>query len=112
MHFLDLPDRAALDQLDDAAIVVRSVNLGAHLRDELVLFGKVREHTGFVYGVCQWLFAVDMLLHSQRHRGCRSVRVVRRADEHGVDLVGFSFQHDSIVAILASTGVNLPGSLQ
>ena len=39
-------DRAGLDQLDDAAVVVAGVDLGAHLRGDLGLGGGLADDAG------------------------------------------------------------------
>ena len=62
MDALDRPERPALHDLDDAAVVLPGVDLRAHLRDELLLrreLAQVRASSCTVWR--QRLLAVDVL---------------------------------------------------
>ena len=107
VHFLDLADRLRLDQFHDAPIGVASVNLRAHLRGHLGPVVGLADRAGFVHRMGHRLLAVHVLakLH-RRHRRQRMV-VVRRADDHGVDV--FLLEHLPPVAVTASLAGPLPG---
>ena len=90
MHLVNRADRARLDQLDHAAIVVFGVDLRAHLGRQLALVGQVglADHVGFVHAMGQRLLAVHAqpALHGPIAR-------------QGVDLVGRA-HHDGIQILL------------
>ena len=88
------------------------MNLSSHLGDEIVFFGKIGESSCFVDGMCQWLLAIDMLLHPHGHRGSGGVTMIGCADQNGINLAFFFFQHDSEVAIFASVRIILTGAVE
>ena len=75
----------ALHQFDDAAIVVGSVNLRAHLCGYLRLDSRFRHHARFPNRVGQRLLAVDVFAEPQRRHRRQGMRVLRRADNDRVE---------------------------
>ncbi len=86
--FADRADHAALDQLDDAPVVVAGVNLGAHLRRDAGLRRSLADDARLVHVVGERLLAVDVLLQLQRGQRGERVRVLGGADDDGVELIG------------------------
>jgi len=87
------PNRARLHQFDDPPIVVAGVDLSADLRCHFRLPCRFGNQAGLVDRVRQGLLAVTMLAHPHGHDARQGVRVVRRADDHGVDLTLDLLQH-------------------
>ena len=85
MTLADRADGAALDQLDDAAVIVRGMNLRAHLRGDFGLDRRFGDEARFPDGVGERLFAVNVLARPKRRHGRESVRVLCRADHDGVE---------------------------
>ena len=85
VDLLDRADGAALDQLDDAAVVVAGVNLRAHLRDPLVLRRRLGDQPGLVRRYASAASRSRRAGRLQRRQGGDGVRVVRRGDEDGVE---------------------------
>ena len=81
-------DGAGLDQLDDAAVVVVGVDLGAHLGGDLGLGGGLADDPGLADVVGQRLLAVDVLAELQGRQGGEGVGVLGGADDDGVEVVG------------------------
>src|SRR5262249_49909519 len=64
------------------------------------LVGRNQAHLpGFVDGVGQRLLAVDVLAEAHRHDAGRGVRMVRRADGDGVELLGHLVEHLAVVEV-------------
>ena len=78
-------DRAGLNQLDDAAVVVGGVDLRAHLRGTFCRGGSLGNHARFVNRVRERLFAVDVLAGFEGAHSGEGVRVVGGADDDGVE---------------------------
>ena len=88
MGFAHRADRAGLDQLDDAAVVVAGVDLRAHLRGDLRLGRRLADDAGLPDVVRQRLLAVDVLAELQGRQRGEGVRVLAGADDDGVELAG------------------------
>ena len=88
VRFVHRPDRAGLDQLDDAPVVVGGVDLRAHLGGDLGLGGGLANDAGFPDVVRQRLLAVDVLAQLQGRQGGEGVGVLARAHDDRVELAG------------------------
>jgi len=87
VYFANLADDAGLQHLDEGFEGGCRVELDAHLRDDFVLAGRLGEFAGFVDGVCQWFFTIDVLTHFDcGHRG-DGVDVVRGGDDDGIYVI-------------------------
>ncbi len=82
-----VPDRAVLDPFADQPELLAGVALVAHLGLHLVLAGGLGQHAGLPHGARQRLLNVDVL--APLHGGHRNhgVQVVRRGDDHRVDVL-------------------------
>ena len=106
---MDLPHRtdgAALNQLNDAAVVVAGVNLRAHLRDALVFGGGFRHLASLGDGVRQRLFAVDVLACLESGQRDNGVVVVGRGDDDRLDVL--AVDDAAPVAVEDRLGETLP----
>ena len=92
-------DGAGLEPLLHQAQALFGVALVAHLRDDLVLPRRLGQRPGLADGARQRLLHVDVL--AQLHRGHRDqgVRVIRRGDEHRVDVL-LLLEHHAVVLVL------------
>ncbi len=85
VSFFDFANRARLDQFYGAAVVVGGVNLRTHLGGDLA-FGVFFLHpAGFLHGMCEGFFAVDVLSGPHRGDGGWGVMVIGGADDDGID---------------------------
>ena len=84
----DGADGAALDQLDDAAIVVARVDLRAHLRRHAGRGRRLADHARLRDVVRERLLAVDVLLQLERRQRGERVGVLGRAHHDGVEVAG------------------------
>ena len=75
----------ALDQLDDAAIVLARVDLDAHLRRDLGLRRRLADLARLPDVVRQRLLAVDVLAVLEGEQGGEGVGVLAGADHDGVE---------------------------
>ena len=80
------------------ARIVARVPLIAHLRRQLLLLRFLRQFPHLVDRPGEWLLDVDVLAQSHRGRCDDRVRVVRRGDQHGVDVL-LLLEHLAIVLI-------------
>ena len=86
VNFVHWADRARLDQFHHLVIISAGVNLRADLRDELVLAREFRDDAAFRDRARERLLAIDMATTAQRRRRRDRVRVIRRGDDHGVNV--------------------------
>ncbi len=98
----------AQDDLHCPAQAVGSRALIAHLRGDLHLLGRLAHVPGLGDRVRQRLLAVDVLAHVHRHQAGRRVRVVRRADGDGVDLLAHLVEHLAVVEVRFRVVLSLP----
>ena len=104
MHFLDLADGAALDQLDGGLVLAGGMNLDAHLGDQVLLLRHGGEHVDFVDAVRHGLLLVDR--KPEAHGGHRHgrVHVVWRAHAYRVEVVVLLGEHLPPVLVHARFG--------
>ena len=103
VHLGDLPDRPVPDPLAQRADPPRRVPLVAELRDHLGLAGGLADLANLVDRVGQGLLAVDVFAAFQCGHAGHRVRVVRRADHHGVDVLVHRVEH--LAEIFESLGL-------
>ncbi len=109
VHFANVADDAGLQNLDEGLEGGCRVELDAHLRDDFVPAGRGGNRAGFVDGVCQRFFAIDVLTHFDcGHRG-DGVDVVGGGDEDGVYVV--SLLEHYVKILVGGTGLICAGSL-
>ena len=106
VHVVHRPDRAGLDQLDHAAVVVAGVDLRAHLGRDLGLRRRLADDPGLPDVVRQRLLAVDVLAQLQGRQRGEGVGVLGRAHDHRVELAGVVVE----LAEVAGIGVPWDGS--
>ncbi len=112
---IDLRDRAddaALNPLDDSAIVVSGMNLDAHLCRQLVLGGQLSDDASLGDCVRERLLAIDMLAQLQGGRRGGGMRVVGRRHDDGVNLILLGIQHFPIVTVPPCLRINFGGPIQ
>jgi hypothetical protein len=88
MRFGHGANRAALDDLDDAAVIVVSVNLDTHLGGDFGFGGDFANAAGFPDVVRERLLAIDVLFVLQGEHRRESVRVLAGADDNRVEVFG------------------------
>ena len=109
VHFANVADDAGLQHLDEGFEGGCRVELDAHLRYNLVAAGRGGNLAGFVDGVCQWFFTIDVLTHFDcGHRG-DGVDVVGGGDDDGV-YVTLLLEH-YVEILVSSAGLIRAGSL-
>ena len=86
MDFAHRPDRAALHKLDDTPVVVRRVNLCAHLRDDPGDARGLGDDARLLHIARERLLAIDVLFPQQRRERGEGVRVLERRDEDRIVL--------------------------
>src|SRR5579884_1458637 len=91
MRFMHWADSTALDQLDDAAIIVSGVDLCAHLRGHVRSLGRLANETRFAEIVRQWLFAINVFLALKRRQGGKGVGMLGGADDDGIEIAVLEF---------------------
>ena len=96
----DVADRAGLDQLDDAAVVVAGVNLRSHLRRDLRLGRGLANDPRFPDVVRQRLFAVNMFAELKRGKCCECVCVFTCGNNDGVKGVGLVVDPAEVLELL------------
>ena len=104
VNFLDLAQRAGLQNRGRFAEVVVGGALVAHLRGEVLLGGQLPQHAGFVQRLGHRLLDEGVLAHPHAHRSGDGVGVVGRADGHGVDALAHLVEHLAEVEILLRVG--------
>ena len=87
MRFYYVADRAALDDLDNTAVVLAGMDLGSKLGRSLVLLRKACDDPGLMDRVGQGLFTIGVSPGSKGRAGSGGVHVVRRADDDGIDVL-------------------------
>ena len=97
MHGVDLPDGARPDPFAQAADSITGVPLIAELRDHLVFVGGRHKLADFMDRVGQRFFAIDMLAAPHGRHGDDGMGVIRRADDHAVNLLAQLVEHHAIV---------------
>ena len=101
MTFINRPNRAGLDQLDDAPVIIGGVYLRAHLRGQLfVAGGQVRDGSRLINGVRERLLAIDMLAQPQRRRRSDRMCVVSSAHDNGINI----FLYEQLAKIVVGLG--------
>lgn len=78
--------RAFLHQLRHAPVIFAGMNLRADLRDEFLLAGDVGHRPAFGNRAGERFLAIDMASAAQRRNRRHGVRVIRRGDDHGVNV--------------------------
>ena len=101
---LDRPEDTGPDQFDARAEAILRGSLVAHLGAELLLGGEGAHDPGFLDRPGQRLLAEAVLAHPHGHHAGRGMRVVGRADRHGVDLVAQLLEHLAVVEVLLRLG--------
>ena len=86
--FRHLADRAGLNQLDHAAIVIAGVNLSAHLSGHVGSCRSFPNYACFVHTVGQRFFTVHMLAELQGGQCGKCVRVFAGADDDRIKFSG------------------------
>lgn len=96
-NFADITDHTRANRFDRLANAIAGMTLVAHLRDHLVAIAGFEESSRLPDVVCERLLRVDMnaALHG-RKRSCE-MRVVRRRDDHGIDLLVHLVEHHAKV---------------
>ena len=112
MDLLDRSQNARSDELDALAEAGLGGPLVAHLGAELLLGGERPHEACFLDRPGQRLLAEAVLAHAHGHHAGRGVRVVGRADGHGVDLVAQLLEHLAVVEVLLRLGVLFPHLLE
>ena len=88
MDFVHRPDDAGVENFLDLAPRRRGVPLVAHLRGQLrILCRGLADEARFPNIVSERLLAIDVLAMGQREVGGERVRVLRRGDHDGVEVV-------------------------
>src|SRR5438105_2931472 len=85
MDFAHGPDGPALNQFDDAPVIVPGMNLGAQLRDAFLLARGFADDAAFGNGVREWLLAVDVPATLERRNSYDGMRMVGCADDQRID---------------------------
>src|SRR6185295_7449171 len=106
----DLADRARLDELDHAAVVVARVDLRARLGGDLRLLRGVLDDAGFPDAVGEGLLAVDMLAHLEGGQRREGVGMLGDGDDDGVEVLRV-VEDLAEVLVLLRVGVQLGGGL-
>ena len=83
------------------------MDLDAHLRDELLLPGKLRQLPRFIEVVRQRLLAIDMFAQLHRGHRHRRVHVVRRRDVDRIEILRLLVQQLAPVLINLHVGMML-----
>mgnify|MGYP006189346787 CR=1 FL=1 len=82
------------------------MRLIAHLRFDACRLSHLRQLPSFPNTVRQRLLAVNVLAQLHRGHGLHEVHVVRRADDHGVDVLPFLIEH--LAEIPKAGGLGMP----
>lgn len=91
--FGDFADGAAFDQFDDAPVVLRGVDLCAHLGHQLgAPGGLLNDHAAFPHVAGQRFFAVNVLVCPQGWQDAKGVSMLRAGHDDGVDVFQFAQQ--------------------
>ena len=98
MHFLHRADGAGLNPLADQPGAVTRVPLVSHLRDDLVLPGRLGEFARLIDRVGHGLLDIDVLACPHRRHGDDGMGVVGGSHNHGLD-VFLLLQHLPEIAI-------------
>ena len=101
---VDVADRAILDPFAERANRIEGVALVAELGHDLVLLGRLHQGPDLADGMGQRLLAIDVLAPLDRRHRRHRVGVVRRADDHRVDLVAHLLEHLAIVLVHLGLG--------
>ena len=93
VHFGDVADIAVPDDLGALPRAFVGIALVAHLGRDLVFRGRLPQLARLPNRAYQRLLHVNVLaaLHTP-HSGC-GVHVIRRGDDHGIDVLAFLIQH-------------------
>jgi hypothetical protein len=106
MHLAHRANHARPQHFNGDAQRLAGMRLVAHLRGDLRFTRCLAHLPRFPRGMHQRLLAVDMLARLQREHHRQRVRVVRRADDHRVD-VFLTLEHAPIVRPQARVGEHL-----
>ena len=104
MDRVDVADGAVPDPLAERADRVEGVALVAELGHDLVFLGGLHQGPDLADGVRQRLLAVDVLAPFDRGHRRHGVGMVRRADDHRVDLVAHLVEHLAVVLVHLGVG--------
>ena len=107
MNLAHTTDGARLNKLHNPAVIRPGVNLRAHLRHELVPARDLGHNTSFIHAVGKRLFAVAMLAEFHGRHAGRGVRMIRRADDHGVNSIVNFVEHPAKVRVSFGPWVSL-----
>ena len=99
MDFRHVADLAVPNDLGALASAFVRVALVAHLRRHFVLGGRFAHLARFPNRAHEGFLHVDVLAPLHAPHGRRGVHVIRRRDNHGVDVLGFLVEHLAEVAI-------------
>ncbi len=88
MRLPNRTDNAGLNQFHHPSIIVARVDLRAHLRGDAGLARGLGDDARLMHIAGQRFLAIDVLAHLQRGQGREGVGVLRRADDHGVQILG------------------------
>ncbi len=78
--------------------------LGAHLRTDAIFLGRLAQGPCFMHAERERFLRIDVLTQPDRHHRRRGMRVIGRADGHGVDLAFHIFKQPAEVIELARLG--------
>ena len=105
VDLVNLADGSVPDRFAQQAHLLAGLALVAHLRRDLVLARRLRHRAGLIHGVRQRFLAVDMLTAFDGCHGGHRVAVVRRRDDHSVDVRILLVQHFPEVFVLPGVRV-------
>ncbi len=105
MHLPNLAQDTRLIPFLDRPNPIRGMALISHLGHHLVIPRRLLERSGLPHIMHQGFFNVDVLSHLHRRQGGDEVGVVRRGDQHRVDLTSHFIQHHPEIPKALGTGV-------
>ena len=99
MRLAHRPDRAGANQLDDTPEVLAGMDVGAELRDALGFRRRLGHPARFEDVMRQRFFRVHVTSRRDRHQRRRSVGVIGRGGENGIEAF-LRFQHFPEIRVL------------
>jgi hypothetical protein len=102
---MDVAHRPGPHPLAQLANAIVAVALVSELSNHIVTFCGRHQCTYFVHIVCKWLLAVHMLAMLHGFHGDHCMRMVGRADYHGINIVLELVQHHAEVFVSLRVGI-------